>query len=215
MKWYDFFSTFYDNSLEKLYFSSRKRAVELLDLQDHQTVIDIACGTGANFKHIKYLNKKITLYGTDFSEGMLKKAENAVLKNNWDNIHLFQADARTLNFSTVEKYTISKSGFDRIICVLGLSVIPEWDKVLDNLINLLNENGKIVIVDVFAEKRNFNTWLVEKFARADLNRQIWQTLKTKTTDFQLEYLPIKENKVGGRLFVASGVKPHAELHGPV
>ncbi len=52
MKWYDIFSGFYDKSLEKLYFSSRKRAIELLDLKDNQTVIDIACGTGANFKHI-------------------------------------------------------------------------------------------------------------------------------------------------------------------
>ena len=78
--------------------------------------------------------------------------------------------------------------------------------VLDNALRLLNEGGKIVVVDVFAEKRNFNTWLVEKIAKADLNRNIWQTLQTKTVNFHQEYLPVKENKVGGKLFVAVGTK---------
>lgn len=206
MKWYDIFSSFYDNSLEKLYFSSRKRAIELLDLKDNQTVIDIACGTGANFKHIKASNDKITLYGTDYSSGMLKKGQDSIEKNSWTNIFLFQADARELNLTSIEKYTNKKVSFDRIICVLGLSVIPEWEKVLENIVGLLNENGKIVIVDVFAEKRNLNTWLVEKIANADLNRKIWQTLETKTDNFHQEYLPVKESKVGGKLFVAVGTK---------
>ncbi|HMS50813.1 MAG TPA: class I SAM-dependent methyltransferase, partial [Chitinophagales bacterium] len=69
MKWYDLFSNFYDNSLEKLYFDSRKRAIELLDLKDGHTIIDVACGTGANFRHIKATNKDISIYGTDFSAG--------------------------------------------------------------------------------------------------------------------------------------------------
>ena len=206
MKWYDIFSNFYDNSLEKLYFSSRKRAIELLDLKDNQTVIDIACGTGANFKHIKASNDNVTLYGTDYSSGMLKKGQDSIEKNSWTNTFLFQADARELTLSSIEKYTNKKLSFDRVICVLGLSVIPEWEMVLDNLIVLLNENGKIVIVDVFAEKRNLNTWLVEKIAKADLNRKIWQTLETKTDNFHQEYLPVKESKVGGKLFVAVGTK---------
>jgi ubiquinone/menaquinone biosynthesis C-methylase UbiE len=206
MKWYDIFSNFYDNSLEKLYFSSRKRAIELLDLKDNQTVIDIACGTGANFKHILANNKKVTIYGTDFSNGMLQKAQNTISKNSWENIFLFQADARQLTCTSIEQYTNKKISFDSVICVLGLSVIPDWEIVLENLMGLLNENGKIVIVDVYAEKRDFNTWLVEKIAKADLNRKIWQTLATKTDNFYQEYLPVKASKVGGKLFVAVGTK---------
>ncbi|MBK6610890.1 MAG: methyltransferase domain-containing protein [Sphingobacteriales bacterium] len=206
MKWYDLFSNFYDNSLEKLYFDSRKRAIELLDLKDGHTIIDVACGTGANFRHIKATNKDISIYGTDFSAGMLEKAQNIIEKNNWKNIFLFQSDARNLNISLIEQHANKKVKFDRVICMLGLSVIPEWEAVLDNLLTLLTENGKIVIVDVFAEKRNFNTWLVEKVAKADLDRKIWQTLEKMTTNFYREYLPVKENKVGGRLFVAIGTK---------
>ena len=74
------------------------------------------------------------------------------------------------------------------------------------MLDLLKEEGRIVIVDVFAEKRNFNTWLIEKIAGGDVDRKIWQTLENKTTDFYYEYLPVKESKVGGKLFVATGIK---------
>ena len=206
MKWYDIFSTIYDSSLDKLYFESRIRAVELLDLKDGQTLIDIACGTGANIKHINALNLELDIYGTDLSEGMLKKGQTTINKNNWNNITLFQADARELTPSLIKEQTKQDLRFDRVICVLGLSVIPDWNQVLDKMLDLLNENGVIVIVDVFAEKRNFNTWLVEKFARADLNREIWQTHEKKTNNFHCEFLPVKESKVGGKLFVATGMK---------
>lgn len=206
MKWYDLFSNIYDSSLEKLYFGSRERAIELLDLKPGQTVIDIACGTGANFKHLKAKSRGLEIYGTDFSEGMLRKAQLAIEKNNWESIHLFQADARELSPSFVNQKINKELGFDRVICALGLSVIPEWEDVLDKMLTLLKESGRIVIVDVFAEKRSLNTWLVEKFARADLNRKIWQTLEKKTNDFHHEYLPVKESKVGGKLFVATGKK---------
>jgi ubiquinone/menaquinone biosynthesis C-methylase UbiE len=206
MKWYDLFSGFYDKSLEKLYYSSRQRAVELMDLQDGQTILDVACGTGANFTHVKSKNGKVTLYGTDYSEGMLRKAQDLIERNKWTNVHVFRSDARELSPGLIRKETGQLQSFDRIICVLGLSVIPDWEKVLDNLLELLKENGKIVIVDVFAEKRNLNTWLVEKIAKADLDRKIWQTLETKTKDFHQEYLPVKESKVGGKLFAATETK---------
>lgn len=203
MKWYDLFSNFYDSSLEKLYFESRKRAVQLLDIKDQQQVLDVACGTGANFKHLLACEKEISIYATDFSAGMLSKAKSLKEKNKWNNIHLFQADARRLSANQIEQYIGKDIRFDRIICVLGLSVIPEWEQVISNLLTLLKEDGKIVIVDVFADKRTFNTWLVEKIAKADLNREIWQTLRQKTTEFY-EYLPVSEKKVGGKLFVAVG-----------
>lgn len=206
MKWYDFFSNFYDNSLEKLYFGSRKRAVELLDLKDGNTVLDVACGTGANFKHIMLANRSIQLFGTDYSEGMLRRAQELVSKNGWSGIRLFQADARALNPSTLPKLTDGVAAFDRVICVLGLSVIPDWEMVMENMLAVLKPGGRVVIVDVFAEKRDFNTWLVEKIAKADLDRNIVQVLKGKSTEFYLEYLPVKESKVGGRLFVATGLR---------
>ena len=138
MKWYDVFSKVYDSSLEKLYAESRKRAVELLDLEPGQVLIDIACGTGANFKYIIASTEDLEIYGTDFSEGMLKKAQILIHKNDWENIALFQADARELTPAYIKEQTNKNLAFDRIICVLGLSVIPDWEDVLDKMLQLLN-----------------------------------------------------------------------------
>lgn len=172
-----------------------------------QVVLDMACGTGANFKHLKVANLNLQLYGVDYSEGMLNKASKTIEKNNWQNIKLFKADARDLNRSFLDENVGEELSVDRIICFLGLSAIPDWEKVMDNLLNLLNENGKIVIVDVYAEKRDFNTWMVEKVAKADLDRKIWQRMEKRVSNFHQEYLPVKESKVGGKLFVAVGEKP--------
>lgn len=206
MKWYDFFSKFYDKSLDKLYFESRVKAAQWLDLQTGHKVLDLACGTGANFEHLFANESQIQLFGTDYSEGMLKKAAQRVEKQNWSTVQLFQADAQQLSPLFIKEKLEEDIQFDRIICALGFSVLPNWEKVLDQVLSLLKVGGKIVIMDVFAEKRNINSWFVERLAGADLNRQIWQGLKEKTSDFQQEYLPVSKIKVGGSLFVAVGTK---------
>lgn len=206
MKWYDLFSNFYDSTLEKIYFESRIRAVELLDLKPDLTVIDIACGTGANFKHIKATGIDVDLYGTDISTGMLEKAQLLMNKNQWERITVFHSDAETISKDHIQNQTGKNLSFDRVLCVLGLSVIPNWNEALTNMLGLLKNGGKIVVVDVFAEQRNFSTWLVEKIAKANVRREIWQTLKESTLDFYHEYLPVKESKVGGKLFIAVGTK---------
>jgi len=205
MKWYDVFSGFYDTALEKLYFSGRQRATELLQLADATSVLDVACGTGANFSHIKSINPAITIYATDYSAGMLAKARTRIEKNEWKNMLLLQADARNLAPEKIQA-TTGQAHFDRIICTLGFSVIPDWEEVMENLLTLLKDQGIIVIMDVYAEKRNINSWLVEKMANADLNRKIWQTLKNRTNHFYMEYLPVSQRKLGGKLFVAAGTK---------
>jgi len=207
MKWYDAFSSFYDKSLEKLYFESRARMVELLDVQPGDVVLDVACGTGANFIHFRNSGvENLKIYGTDYSDGMLKKAKALVSREKWDNMHLFQADARDLDEDYFSNRKELPNSFDCVVCVLGLSVIPDWEKVLDQLLGILKPNGKIIIVDVYAEKRDINTTIVEWVSKADLNRKIWQKLKIQTDHFYEEQLPVKERKVGGKLFAAIGRK---------
>lgn len=208
MKWYDFFSNFYDKALNQLYYDSRVKAIEYLRLDRKMNVLDIACGTGANFIHMISKEENINIYGTDYSPGMLEKAQSTIEKNNWKNVYLFQSDARDLNSELIEQKTNKIIEFDRIICSLGFSVLPDWTRILDNALTLLKKDGRIVIMDVFAEKRNINSWFVEQFANADLNRKIWQQLKLCTDNFEFEYLPVNKYLVGGSMFVATGTKQY-------
>lgn len=205
MVWYDTFASFYDSSLEKIYWESRQRTAEMLALQPGDTVLDIGCGTGANFPHLFSKERDIKVHGLDSSEGMLKKASRTAEKNGWDSVQLTQSDARKLDRSlTNEQWGIT--AFDKIICTLGLSVFPEWDAVLRNAIGLLENEGTMVIMDLFAEKRTFQTWMVEKISGADANREIASTFEGLVKDYRYEEMPAKKSTVGGTLFAVCGNK---------
>ena len=78
--------------MEKLYFESRQKAGDFLDLNETTMVLDVACGTGANFKHLKSKNSNVKIYGTDFSSGMLEKARKLSTANNWTDMTLFHTE---------------------------------------------------------------------------------------------------------------------------
>jgi ubiquinone/menaquinone biosynthesis C-methylase UbiE len=56
-------------------------------LKAGDTVVDIACGTGANFS---FLQEKIgsngRIVGVDFTDAMLTKAQERVTENHWRNV---------------------------------------------------------------------------------------------------------------------------------
>lgn len=59
----------------------RKKAIASLNLTDNSIVLDVACGTGLNFKIIEsYLGNDGRLVGVDLSPGMLKLAERQIIK---------------------------------------------------------------------------------------------------------------------------------------
>ena len=74
------------------------------------------------------------------------------------------------------------------------------------MLGLLPTGGRIVVADVFAERRTASTWLVVRIAKADLSRRIAPALAERTAEFHEEYLPVSERKVGGQMFVATGRK---------
>jgi ubiquinone/menaquinone biosynthesis C-methylase UbiE len=67
----------------------RRKAVASLGLSSHSIVLDVACGTGLNFKAVEsYLGNGGTFVGVDISPSMLKAAESRVTKRGWENVEL-------------------------------------------------------------------------------------------------------------------------------
>ena len=85
IKYYDRFSIVYDLiSSKRYYHKPRKYAIEQLDLQKHQTVLNLPCGTGQNFFYFQeHLHQTGQILGIDLSDGMLQKAKQKLEKNNW------------------------------------------------------------------------------------------------------------------------------------
>ena len=73
---------------------THREAVERLDLQPGQAVVDVACGTGLNFGGIeKAIGPGGRLIGVDLSPEMLAVARERVEASGWRNVTLVQAAA--------------------------------------------------------------------------------------------------------------------------
>jgi ubiquinone/menaquinone biosynthesis C-methylase UbiE len=103
MAWYDLFSAFYDSTVELIYRPYRAGVVEALQLKGGESVLDLACGTGPNHPHLVSATPDGgSIFGVDFSEGMLTRAQQQVQRHGWTNVFLLQRDARELTLADPE-----------------------------------------------------------------------------------------------------------------
>jgi demethylmenaquinone methyltransferase/2-methoxy-6-polyprenyl-1,4-benzoquinol methylase len=69
----------------------QRLAVERLDLQPGETVIDVACGTGLTFPRLQAaVTQAGRIVGIDLSPEMLSEARERVAAQGWDNITLIE-----------------------------------------------------------------------------------------------------------------------------
>ncbi|WP_254543251.1 class I SAM-dependent methyltransferase [Halomarina pelagica] len=72
----------------------RAAAVDALDLESGDTVVEMGCGTGAN---LRFLRERVgpegTVIGVDLTRPLLRYARTRVDPEGWENVHLVQADA--------------------------------------------------------------------------------------------------------------------------
>lgn len=202
MGWYDFFSGFYDRSLEKLYRDARAAAVEALALAPGLRVLDMPCGTGQSFDGLAAaVGEGGRVVGGDISRGMLKRAERRVGR-----LGLTQVDVVGTDVHAVAPDLIG-GPVDRLHVFLGMSAFPRPDEAFERLWSVLRPGGRAVIVDVFTERLGFQGRMVNLVARADIRRRSWEPLEARAAPgtFTRRDLPSLK-KHGGTLFLAIGDK---------
>ena len=203
--YYDKFSRVYDIISPKFYYhKARSQAIEELKLIKGKTVLNVPVGTGQNFEYFqRYLKKSGLIIGVDISSGMLSKAQAKIDRNQWTNIELLNQDVINLD-NTLKNELIEENnfkGFDAIFCDLGLSGFPHWEKIIDELLSMLSENGRIAIMDWYIEKPSLRGNFVKWIGKGEINRPIWQYLEVNANDFKVD----SSFNFGG-VFVASGTK---------
>ncbi|MGY2065630.1 class I SAM-dependent methyltransferase [Blastococcus sp. SYSU DS0619] len=208
MQHYDVLSWMYEYGTELLHGEHRREAIELLRLEPGATVLDVATGTGAN---LPLLAERIGASGricaVDYSPGMLARADAKVRDAGWDNIDLIEADARTLDPGLV-----GRTEFDAAICVLGLSVAPDWRDVFRRMFDLVRPGGRIVVMDLHLDGKltsGVANAYYRRLALADSRRRFWEPLQWRVDDFEL----IDHDWFGGVARIAGGTKPPA-ITGP-
>jgi len=161
----------------------RKNAVKFLELTPNSNIIDIACGTGFNFKIIEnYLKNSGTLVGLDISPKSLEYAKGRVTKNNWTNIRLKCANIDDYN-PTIK--------FDAALCTFAISIIPDYANTIDIVYNLLKPKGRFTLVGMKLSSKNpfklLNPIIDNYYLKWGINihRPIIKYIKTKS--FKIEY----------------------------
>ena len=133
---YDIFSKVYDfheKPLEKLLFSGyRKDLVKNIKGK----VLEIGVGTG---KNLPYYPEDTDLTAIDFSEGMLKKAQQRL-----DGLNL--PDARLINMD-VENLQFDDASFDTIIISFVFCTVPDPVKGLKEVKRVLKPEGNAYFIE--------------------------------------------------------------------
>lgn len=181
----------------------RKELVALVDLKPGDHVLDFACGAGANFPYImERIGPSGKLVATDFSQDMLDAAREQVIKpKGWQNVDLFQSDAAEMDFD---------QQFDKVICTLGLAVIPRYHLAMERAWAMLKPGGIFGIGDLSESTRwytlpiRFLTDFIDLAIIADSSRRPWEWLAAHGQDYQRKEL------FHGYFYVASCRKPAIE-----
>lgn len=113
-------------------FKSTAKLVEEAGIRPSDTVLDVACGTGAVSIHAaRLLGPSSMIVGIDFSRGALEIARSSVPAG-----HFIEMDAEHIGLAT---------RFDRILCQYALMFFPHPSHVLRRLYELLKNEGRIAV----------------------------------------------------------------------
>jgi len=207
MRWYDIFSRIYDYSVGMIYRGYRRQIAQALRLQPGDAVLDLACGTGPNHPYlVQQVGSTGSVFGVDLSSGMLARAQRQASKHGWQNVHLLEYNAEQMDMAQLYEAGGQGIQLKGVIVTLGLSVIPDWQRVLEHTFALLAPGGRYVVFDIFAQRWVPQTWVVQRVAQADMYRESWKVLDALSEDFSFEFLRGSPHIHGGTPFLASGTK---------
>jgi ubiquinone/menaquinone biosynthesis C-methylase UbiE len=130
----------------------RKRAVSTLGLKSGDTVVEVGCGTGLNFSYLlQSIGDTGRLIGIDLTDAMLEKAMKRIRRNRWRNVDLVEADAASYIFP---------AGIQGVLSTFALTLVPEYEQVIDHAARALVPGGRFVIAD-FKKPDRWPLWLVK------------------------------------------------------
>lgn len=136
---YDFLNHFFSLGIDKLW---RKKLVRMMGLQKPETILDVATGTGDLAIAEAALHPK-KIVGIDISEKMLDAGKSKISK--YPNIEFHLGDGENIPFPD--------DSFDAVSVSFGVRNFENVPKGLLEMRRVLNENGKIYILE-FSKPKN-------------------------------------------------------------
>lgn len=144
---------FYDLT-RKPYLLGRDELLRELNPPPGGSLLEVGCGTARNLVRAAQLYPTIVCFGFDVSMAMLETAAASLERTGMsDRISLAVSDAD--GFEPQAAFGVAR--FDRIMISYALSMIPSWDKVLEDALDMLAPQGVLLIVD-FGDQDGLPRW---------------------------------------------------------
>jgi ubiquinone/menaquinone biosynthesis C-methylase UbiE len=172
---------------------ARAKAVTLLELTPGDRVVEIACGTGRTLPLLAgHVGADGVVVGIDRSPALMKRAKQRV--KDFPGVELRLGDWLDADLG---------QPMDAAICVLGLSVLDEWERALDRMLHSVRQGGHLSIVDwIFDGTANGPAWnayvrLASRLVGADPERRIFTAARARLREATCHRLPMGLQIVAG------------------
>jgi phosphatidylethanolamine/phosphatidyl-N-methylethanolamine N-methyltransferase len=135
---YDKLAKVYDLIFGPTLHPGRLRAIQRMNIQPGERVLEVGVGTGINLS-LYPAHSHVT--GIDFSSSMLEKARERVARKDIRRVRLLQMDAADLKFAD--------GSFDIVYAPYLISVVPDPLKVAQEMRRVCRPGGRIIFLNHF------------------------------------------------------------------
>ena len=126
------------------------RSLEIANIQDGETILEVAVGTGLTFARVLKQNRSGWNEGVDLTGAMLAKAKKKAAQSGTTNYRLRVGDAYDLAFEN--------GRFDLLINNYMFDLLPKADfpQVLAEFYRVLKPGGRLLLVNMAKGRRWYN-----------------------------------------------------------
>lgn len=129
----------YDFVFGPVFHPGRREVVDALDCQPGMRVLEVGVGTGLS---LPLYPDYVRVSGIDVSREMLAKAERRVQRHDLKQVEaVLEMDGEQMQFPD--------NSFDKVVAMYVVSVVPNPDKLIDEMRRVCKPDGDIYIVNHF------------------------------------------------------------------
>jgi ubiquinone/menaquinone biosynthesis C-methylase UbiE len=119
----------------------RETAVEYLDPEPGDAVLEVGCGPGVNFELLRdAVGPEGRVVALDYSPKMVERARARIADHGWENVTVRRADATRVD--------LDPESFDAVLATLSLSVMPSSEDAVERVRAALRPGSRFVVFDI-------------------------------------------------------------------
>jgi phosphatidylethanolamine/phosphatidyl-N-methylethanolamine N-methyltransferase len=181
---YDKLAKVYDLTFGPTLHPGRLQAIQRMDIQPGERVLEVGVGTGIN---LSLYPKNCSVTGIDFSGSMLEKARERAQRKGIRNMRLLQMDAGDLKFSD--------GSFDIVYAPYLISVVPDPVKVAQEMRRVCRPGGRIIFLNHFLSPNPLLSRMERMISPATIHIGFKSDLDLPAFLAQAELKPVSIEKV--------------------